>query len=102
LLARLVADTHEALEHEIMAYIAGTRCVRGEGAMGYSTLTNGGVRGNMVTLDGRRRRVSADSEWVAAQQLASIVRAICLANRAGVSERTHQSVYTASDDEDGS
>jgi hypothetical protein len=102
LLARLVADTHEALEQEIMAYIAAMCCVRGDGAMSYTTLANCRVRGNMVTLDGRRPRVFADSEWVAAQQLASIVRVICLANRTGVSERTHLSVSMASDAEDGS
>jgi len=97
-----VADTHDALEQEIMAYIAEMRCVRGDGAVSYTTLANGRVRGNMVTLDGRRRRVFADSEWDAAQQLASIVRIICLANRAGVSERTYRSVYMASDAEAGS
>jgi hypothetical protein len=102
LLAGLVADTHEALEQEIMAYIAEMHCVRGDGAMSYPTFAYSRVRGNMVTLDGRRRRVFADSEWVAAQQLASIVPVICLANRAGVAERTHQSVYMTSDAEDGS
>jgi hypothetical protein len=49
LLARLVADTHEALEQKIMAYIAAMRCVRGDGAMSYTTLANCRVRGNMVT-----------------------------------------------------
>jgi hypothetical protein len=102
LLARLVADPHEALEQEIMAYIAEMRCVRGDGMMSYTTLANGRARGNMVTLDGRPRRVFADSEWLASQELASIVRAICQANRACVSERTHHSVHTASDAEDGS
>jgi hypothetical protein len=102
LLPRLVADTHEGLEQEIMAYIAEMRCVRGDGAMSYTMLANGRVRGNMVTLDGRRRRVFAGSAGVAAQQLASIVRVMCLVNRSGVSEQTHQSVFIASDTKDGS
>ena len=96
-----MADTHEALEQDIMAYIAEMRCVRGDGAMRYTTLANCRVRGNKVTLDGRRRRVFADPEWVAAQ-LASIVRVIFLANRADGSERAHHRVYMASDAEDGS
>jgi hypothetical protein len=70
--------------------------------MSYTMLANGRIHGNKVTLDGRQRGVFADSAWVAAQQLERIVRVICLANRAGVSERTYHSVYTASDAEDGS